>query len=56
MFGQEQTVGPAVQWEADKGKWIGPNEGDEGGKETTNPGVNGRESSEGGSNGSGSGE
>ena len=57
MFGQEQTVGPAVQSGADKGKWIGPNEGGEGGKETTKPGVNGRESSgEGGSNGNGSGE
>ena len=46
MFGQEPTVGPAVQSGADKGKWIGPNEGDEGGKETTKPVVNGRESSE----------
>ena len=38
---------------ADKGKWIGPNEG-AAKEKTTKPGVNGRESNGGGSNGNGS--
>ena len=38
MFGQEQTVGPAVQSGADKGKWIGPNEGAKEERKLQNPG------------------